>query len=163
MNALRSCQSRLIARSVIDRLQSCCKTSVLPRTAPSVLRASSNRRFLKPGPTPGREQSLAHHQISRRSGQTPAGSLAISEVSTMPSQDHSSFANYLQAVVTHVDLGKIELCLICCFSDAVAEVLVHVQTSLCISTARQLGAQPRQTSLAFSRTFFAMSASAQVH
>lgn len=162
MNALRSCQSRLVARSVIGRLQSFCKTSVLPRTAPSVLRASSNRCLLKP--TREREQSFAHYQINKRSGQIPASSLAISEVSTMRDigQDHSSFANYLQAVVTHVDLGKTEICLICCSSDAVAEVSVHAQTSQCILTARQLGAQPRQT-LAFSRPFFTMSASARVY
>ena len=52
-------------------------------------------------------RKVQHSTLIRSLRQTAASSLATFEISTMLStQDHSSFANYLQAAVAHIDLGE---------------------------------------------------------
>jgi len=107
MNALRICNSSLIARNTLGTFRS---TSYFPSSPLLPLGAAkapidplaSERR-----PVHSRQQTFNHFESSRILGRTAASITHTAEISTMPTtQDHSSFANYLQAAVTHIDLGE---------------------------------------------------------
>jgi len=107
MNALRICNSSLIARNILGTFRS---TSYLPSSPLLPLGAAKapiNPLASERHASYSRQQTLNHCQSSRILGRAAASIPHTAEISTMPTtQDHSSFANYLQAAVTHIDLGE---------------------------------------------------------
>jgi len=108
MNALRSCKSSLIAQNILGTFRSTSCFPFSPLLPLGAAKASVNPRGSERHANHSRQQTLNHCKSSRILGRTAASIPHTSEISTMPTtQDHSSFANYLQAAVTHIDLGKI--------------------------------------------------------
>jgi len=108
MNALRSCKSSLIARNTSGTFRSTSYFPSSPLLPLCAAKASVNPRASERHPSYSRQQTLSYCKSNRILGLTAARIPHTSEISTMPTtQDHSSFANYLQAAVTHIDLGEI--------------------------------------------------------
>ncbi len=124
MNALRICNSSLIARNILG---TCRSTSYFPSSPLSPLgaaKASINIVASERHAHYSRQQTLKHCRSSRILGRTAASILHTAEMSTkLTTQDHSSFANYLQAAVTHIDLG--ESSWICSDNQAVLLLTAH--------------------------------------
>ncbi|DBA81445.1 TPA: hypothetical protein ACH3X1_007229 [Trebouxia sp. C0004] len=104
MKTLRSCKSSLIARDSLGTFRSTSYFPSSPLIPLGAAKASVNPRASERQANYSRQQ-LNHCRSSRILGRTAASIPHTSDSLAMPtSQDHSSFANYLQAAVTHIDL-----------------------------------------------------------
>lgn len=102
LTPLRICNQALLRRGLGHR----CSprfTSLRPVPSTSVAAHETN---LHPAPSTRSSRCLAltrqRHSIVSKSSMTTQEPVAMSP----PTQDHSSFANYRQAAVTHIDFGK---------------------------------------------------------
>ena len=107
MNAVRICNNSLIARDILDIFRSTSYFASSPLSPLGAAKASIKPLASERHASYSRHQTLNRCQSSRSLGRTAASIPHTAVIPTMPTtQDHSSFANYLQAAVTHIDLGE---------------------------------------------------------